>query len=52
MKAGDKVQYNKRFNSEEVCLILATNGNHALVQFPNGTKICTRLSGLYTINNN
>lgn len=45
----DKVQYNKKYREEEVVTILAISGNHCLIQFPSGAKICTKLSGLYKL---
>ncbi len=45
MKTGDTVKYN----AFENCLILAIDGNNALVKFKNGFQFCTRLSGLTEI---
>jgi len=44
-----KMQYNKKFSKKEVVTILAVDGNHCLVSFPSGTKLCTRLSSLYPL---
>ncbi len=49
MKTGDKVQYNKAYSPDEVVTVLKIDGNNILVQFPSGTKVCTRLSGLWPL---
>jgi hypothetical protein len=50
MNNGDKFQYNKIYKDSEVVTILNTDKDHALIQFPSGTKIATRQSGLWPIN--
>lgn len=45
MNIGDTVKYN----ASENCLIIAIDGNNALVKFKNGFQLCTRLSGLTEI---
>jgi hypothetical protein len=48
-KIGDKVQYNKKYNPKEVVLILSISEGFALIQFPSGSKIATRLSQLWPL---
>lgn len=50
LKIGQLVQYNKKYKASELCTILNILGNHCLILFPSGTKICTKLSGLYEYN--
>jgi hypothetical protein len=50
-KVGDKCQYNKKYSQNEVVEILQTNSTHCLILFPSGIKICTKLSGLYPLQN-
>lgn len=47
MKTGDKVQYNKKYNPEEVVIILQMDKTHALIQFSSGGKIATPIAGLW-----
>lgn len=49
MKIGDKVQYNKKYNPEEVVIILNMDKTHALIQFPSGGKIATPIAGLWPL---
>lgn len=44
MRPGEKVQYNKKYDPEEVVLIHSIEDGFALIEFPSGTKIVTRLS--------
>ena len=45
MKAGNKVKYCKK----QIVTILKIEGDHALIQFESGTKICTDLNALSII---
>lgn len=48
-KVGDKYQYNKKYKQSEVVKILQILDGICLVVFPNGSKLCTRLSGLHQL---
>jgi hypothetical protein len=48
-KVGDKAQYNKKYLEKEVITILEIKDSHCLVSFPDGRKLATRLSGLWTL---
>lgn len=50
MKVGDTVQYNKIYKPHEVVKILDIQGENALVHFANGERICTKLAGLWPLN--
>lgn len=49
MNIGDLVQYNKKYSIDEVVIILSIMDGFALIQFPSGVKIATKLSGLWPI---
>lgn len=52
MKVGERYQYNKKYKESEVVTIILIDKSHALIQFPSGIKICTRISGLYVLTQN
>lgn len=50
MRVGDQMQYNKKYKPSEVVTIMEIKDRHCLVQFPNGSKLCTRINGLWPLN--
>lgn len=49
LKVGDIYQYNKKYKESELVTIIDIYGDHVLIKFPSGTKICTRISGLWPL---
>lgn len=51
MRVGDKMQFNQKFNADQVVTVLKIEGETCLIIFPSGYKLATRASGLWPINN-
>lgn len=49
MVVGEKYQWNKYYRADEIVTVLKLCNDHALVVFPSGAKIATKVYGLWPI---